>query len=122
MGNGKNLSLPEGSGTLTGTTSGTGFMALCEAGGPEDCYWWASCPDYAGGSLSASTCTGTDFDTVLALQIPSADSVSCANGDSCGLQELMTTTIPPGAGMHVLTVDGDVRSSAGAYTLTYSRP
>jgi hypothetical protein len=118
----RNLSLPEGSGTLTGKTSGSGSMALCEAGGPEDCYWWVSCPDYAGGTLSASTCAGTAFDTVLSLQIPSNDTVSCANGDSCGLQELMTAAIPSGAGMHVLTVDGDVHSSAGAYTLTYSRP
>ena len=120
--NSRNLSLPQGSGTLTGTTSGSPLLSLCEGGGPEDCYWWVSCPDYAGGTLSASTCSGTAFDTVLSLQIPSNDTISCANGDSCGLQELMTAAIPPGAGMHVLAVDGDVRSSAGAYTLTYSRP
>ena len=117
-----NQNLAEGTGTLTGTNSGSGVLAVCEASGPETCYWWVSCPEYAGGSLKASTCTGTTFDVVMSLQIPRTNAVSCANGDSCGLQEAMSTTIPPGAGMHVLTVDGDVRTSTGDYTLVYTRP
>jgi hypothetical protein len=120
--NSVNDTLAAGSGVRTGITTDRGVLSLCEAGGPEDCYWWASCPDYAGGDFTASTCTGTSFDTVLSLQIPRSEAVLCANGDSCGLQESIATTIPPGAGIHVLAVDGDVGISMGAYTLTYTRP
>jgi hypothetical protein len=119
-----NIYLPEGSGSVTGATSGAGELDVCDAVGPEDCYWWVSCPDYAGGDFSASTCTGTDptFDVVLSLQIPRTEAAACADGDACGLQEVMTTKIPTGAGMHVLAVDGNLDSSSGSYTLNYTRP
>ena len=119
---GPSVPLPAGSGTMTGTTSGPTRLTDCEANGPENGYWWTSCPDAAGGTFSASTCTGTDFDVVLALQIPRDGTLVCANGNSCGAQESMTTTIPAGAGINYLAVDGDVVNSAGAYTLIYTRP
>ena len=122
VGSGALLALPPGASSVTGTTKGSGTLAVCEASGPEDCYWWASCPDYAGGAFTASTCAGTTFDSVLSLQVPRTDNTSCANGDTCGQQELMNATIPPGAGIHVLAVDGDVRLSAGDYTLNCTRP
>jgi hypothetical protein len=122
VGTGSNLNLPEGSSSLTGTTGGFGALAACDAVGPEDCYWWTSCPDYAGGDFSASTCGGAAFDVTMSLQIPRIDATTCADGDSCGLQEVMTATLPAGAGMHVLAVDGNNRGDGGKYTLVYTRP
>ena len=117
-----NIHLPEGSSSLTGTTSGFGAIAACEAVGPEDGYWWVSCPDYAGGAFQASTCGGAAFDVTMSLQIPRIDAVDCADGDGCGLQETMISTLPAGAGMHVLAVGGNNRTDSGKYTLVYTRP
>lgn len=116
------IPLPVGTGTLTGSTSGNGRSILCEASGPENVYWWATCPSYAGGPFSASTCNAAAFDVVLALQLPKVGNVVCANGDVCGMQEKLNLTIPPGAGLHALVVDGDTSLHSGAYTLTYTRP
>jgi len=122
VGIGQNLNLPQGSGSVTGTTTGIGMLAACDAVGPEDCYWWVTCPDYAGGAFSASTCNGTAFDVTMSLQIPRIDTTACSDGDGCGLQELMTLNLPVGAGMHVLAIDGNNRGNGGAYTLEYSLP
>jgi hypothetical protein len=126
VGVGSKFNLPAGSGSLTGTLSGTGMLGACEAVGPEQSYWWVSCPDYAGGGFSASTCASADLnlDTILFLQIPRVDALSCADGDSCGLQESMTGTIPAGAGIHSLAVESNNGSghNTGDYTLTYTRP
>jgi hypothetical protein len=45
--------------------------------------------------MTASTCTGTTFDTVLSLQVPSMGVASCADDDpTCGVQSKMAATLP----------------------------
>ena len=123
FGNGTMRTLPQGTGSLTGTTSGIDRSGLCETTGPKDSYWWLSCPSYLGGAFSASTCQGTTWDTALSLQIPRNDVLSCNDDDKdCGMQSTLGTTIPPGAGIHLLTVGGTTGTSMGDYTLTYTRP
>src|SRR5262249_13196624 len=56
VGNGSVETLAAGMNTLMGTTSGTGVRNNCEAAGPDNSYWWMTCPSYAGGAFSASTC------------------------------------------------------------------
>ena len=122
-GGGTLLPVPAGTGALAGTTSGVGNSALCEAGGPEDTYWWSTCPDFEGGDFLATTCAGSSFDTVLALQIPRSGVVACNDDDdACGRQSTVGATLPPGAGLYSLLVDGQVGTSAGDYTLAYTRP
>jgi hypothetical protein len=123
IGNGALTLLPAGSGTSMGTTTGDGFLNGCEAAGPDNSYWWKSCPDYAGGAMTASTCNGAAFDTVLSLQVPRNDIVSCNDDDmACDFQSTLGYTLPPGAGIQVITVDSSTASNSGNYTLTYTRP
>src|SRR5262249_3597384 len=84
--------------------------------------WWQTCPADVGGALQASTCSGTNFDTMLSLQIPGTESVLC-DDDSCqSVQASLTANIPAGAGLFVLSVDGFSLAQHGNYTLTVSRP
>ena len=123
MGNGPVAGLAAGIGSIEGITNGAGPTDVCEAPGPSSSYWWLTCPDYLGGAFSASTCTGTTFDTVLSLQIPRSDLVSCVDDtDPCGTRSSMDATIPPGAGLNVVTVGGGTPSASGTYLLTYTRP
>jgi hypothetical protein len=126
VGIGNSFNMPPGTGTLTGTLSGIGRLGACEAVGPEQSYWWVSCPDYAGGNFRASTCKSADLklDVILFLQTPRNDALVCANGDSCGLQESMTATVPAGAGINSLAVEANNGSghNTGDYTLDYTRP
>lgn len=123
-GSGPASPLPAGTGSVSGTTGeGLPPSGDCQMPGPADTYWWTTCPDYAGGAFSASTCTGTSFDTVLSLQVPRTDSLSCVNDtDACGRQSSLKTTVPPGAGLNVLSLGGGGSVSAGPYVLTYTRP
>ncbi len=118
--------LPRGSSTQSGATvAGNGNIeglgASCEAAGPEDGYWWTSCPADSGGAISASTCDGATWETVLEVQVPGSIPYTC-NVDSCGLQTSLAATEPAGAGLRVVTVDGQSGSDFGPYTLTASRP
>jgi len=124
VGSGPLAGFPPGSGTAYGTTQGRGAVNVCQASGADNSYWWKSCPVYAGGSLSASTCNaGTRFDTVITLQMPGAGTVACADDDpSCGVQSKLAATIPAGAGLYVLTVDGTAGGDQGPYTLKFTRP
>jgi hypothetical protein len=123
VGGGMLLPMPAGTGSFVGVTSGLGTSALCEAGGAEDTYWWTTCPDFAGGDFFASTCGGTTYDTVLAMQIPRSAAVVCNDDDNtCGRQSTVAVTLAPGAGLHSLLVDGQVGTSVGPYTLAYTRP
>ena len=126
-GSGSTSQLAAGSSMPTGTTSGTsggiqGLSPLCLAAGPENSYWWSSCPGDPGGSLSASTCGGATWETVLDLQLPSAAAPYTCSVDSCSLQASLNAMIPAGAGLRVLSVDGQGGTDKGAYTLTVSRP
>jgi hypothetical protein len=121
LGNGPSVTLPQGSSAVQGTTSGTDRSGLCEASGAMDNYWWLSCPDDTGGDVKATTCYGASFDTILGLQIPRVDVLSCNDDDStCGMQSTLFTSVPPGAGVQVLTVGG--ATGSGDYTLVYTRP
>jgi hypothetical protein len=121
VGAGSVAPLGPGAAMASGVTSGQGHLALCEAGGPEDSYWWTSCGGFAGGPFMASTCSGTAYDTLLAVQIPRTGAVVC-NDDACKLQAAITTNLPPGAGLHVLSVDGFTPRHLGAYNLLTTRP
>jgi hypothetical protein len=124
-GGGVLLPLPAGTDALTGTTvkGGVNGTTLCQAIGPDDTYWWATCPDFAGGAFSATTCTGTAFDTVLSLQVPRAGISACNDDDdTCGIQSTVMATLPVGAGLQTLIVDGNLINSYGNYTVTYTRP
>jgi hypothetical protein len=115
--------LPAGSGMVAGNTTGTGIVSQCEAAGPENSYWWKSCPDYAGGAFTATTCHLSTFDTILSVQIPRAGGTSCADDDpACGVQSTVGATVPPGAGLHALTIDGSTPTNAGNYSIMYTRP
>jgi hypothetical protein len=121
VGSGPVAALGPGTSMATGTTSGMGRLSLCEGGGPESSYWWTSCPSFAGGPFMASTCAGTMYDTMLALQIPRTSNLVC-NDDACMFQAAITTSLPPGGGLHVLSVDGFTPRQQGAYTLSTTRP
>jgi hypothetical protein len=121
VGSGAVAALGLGSSVTSGMTSGAGQLSLCEAGGPENSYWWTSCQGFAGGPFMASTCSNTIYDTMLSLQIPRTAALVC-NDDACKLQAAITTNLPPGAGLHVLSVDGFTPRHQGAYTLSTTRP
>jgi hypothetical protein len=121
VGTGSVEQLAQGSSAPTGTTSGFGGLYACEGGGAENTYWWQTCPVDQGGVFQASTCTGTNFDTILSLQIPGTDTVMC-DDDTCSFQSTVTGTIPAGAGLFVVSVDGFSQAKHGDYTLTTSRP
>ena len=124
-GSGSVTPLPSGSTMQSGSTVGSGdiqaISQLCLAAGPENSYWWSSCPSDAGGSLNASTCNGAAFETVLEVQLPASAPYTCSL-DGCSLQSSISSTIPAGAGLRVLSVDGQGGSDKGAYTMTVSRP
>jgi hypothetical protein len=123
VGSGPLAVLGAGAGSLHGTTQGRGAVSLCQSSAPENSYWWSTCPAYPGGSMAASTCTGTTFDTVLSLQVPSTGALTCADDDpACGVQSKLGATLSAGAGLYVLTVDGTTGRDLGSYTLTYNRP
>jgi len=113
--------LAQGSSAPTGTTTGSGLLYACEAGGAENAYWWKTCPADAGGQFLASTCTGTDFDTVLSFQMPRSEGVVC-DDDACSTQSAVGANIPAGAGLYVVAVDGFSQAKHGNYTMTVSRP
>jgi hypothetical protein len=123
VGSGSVTYLPQGPSTLVGTTTGSGLLYECMAGGAENAYWWQTCPADAGGLFLASTCTDTDFDTVLSLQLPATGDVFC-DDDSCGSfqRAAVGANIPAGAALHVIAVDGSSSAQHGIYTLSASRP
>ena len=125
VGSGPSSPLAAGTGSINGITStADGYPPdVCEGPGPSNSFWWVTCPDYLGGSLAASTCTGTTFDTFLMLQSPRTNFVSCVDDtDPCGRQSSMKATVPPGAGLNVLTIAGGDPNASGPYLLTYTRP
>ena len=113
--------------TAMGSTSGTGTSTApnCAcSGGPENGYFWVTCPDNtATVPFYASTCGGATWDTVLDQRSAArTTSVSTCNDDTgvsfpCGTRSTLGSTIPAGAGLHTLLVDG-CNTGAGAYTVT----
>jgi hypothetical protein len=118
--------LPAGVSEQTGATMGqSGNVAeqspSCVAAGPEDGFWWTTCPGDPGGKLVASTCGGATWPTLLATEIPRARTYACAQ-DSCDRQTALTGQVPAGAGLHLLLLDGQEGSAAGTYTMQVTRP
>jgi hypothetical protein len=124
LGNGAAFNLPAGTATLTGTTGGSDSTRTCDMAGPKNSYWWTTCPTDVGGPFHATTCNGSTWDAALILQVPRLnDSPLCADDDPlCGVQATLDGTIPPGAGLAVLTVTGNLMRSFGDYVVTYTRP
>jgi hypothetical protein len=123
--------LPQGTSTQTGATGGEpgnigDESTTCIAAGPENGYWWVTCPDDPGGTLTASTCDGgADWETIVELEMPGSNSYVCAL-DDCpapyGMQSSLSATIPPGAGLRLLAIDGEGGNSLGEYSMTVTRP
>lgn len=115
--------LPNTSGSVSGTTVGKANLstASCEANTPrpESVHFTTTCPGTS--SVSANTCTGTSWDTVLYLKRGAATSTdaSCAD-DNCSLQSRITNASISGANLLWLIVDGFGTSGEGAYTLSYT--
>jgi hypothetical protein len=125
LGNGSVNFLPAGASVTASTsTSGTGRVtSSCGSGGPENTYFWHTCPSAAGGAFSATTCSRASWDTSLAQRSPARTATpSVCNDDACGTQSQLSATIPAGAGVHALYVDGFGSSSSGTYTVSVTRP
>jgi hypothetical protein len=117
------------SGSASGTTAGKANLssASCEANSPapDVGHFFPSCPgrNYA---VTASTCTGTAFDSVLYLRSGAATTADKACSDdasgcgSGGLQSKITGAIVSGATLQWLIVDGFGTTGSGNYTLTYN--
>ena len=125
-GSGTATPLPQGASEQSGTTIGVSGnvnnqSSSCLGAGPEDAYFWTTCPGDAAGQLTASTCGGASWETMLETEVPGATPFKCAL-DTCGMQTALTTNIPAGAGLRVLLVDGQAGTSAGPYTMQVVRP
>jgi hypothetical protein len=126
VGTGSVAQLAQGSSTSTGTTTQFGSLNVCEASGGENSYWWQTCPSDAGGAFVVSTCSATTFDTILSFRVPGTEAVMCDDDDTACLGDqshsTVGATIPAGAGLFILAVDGFSTATYGNYTLSASRP
>ena len=122
------IALPSTSGTVTGTTTGktNHSIAGCEANSaqPDVGYFFLSCPS-ATLTVSANTCTGTAFDTVLYMRSGAASTADVACSDDvsgCGtnFQSRITGATVSGANLNWLIVDGFGQTGNGNYTISYS--
>ncbi len=116
--------LPATSGTVTGTTVGKANLstASCESNTPrpEGVHFTMTCP--GANTVSANTCTGTTWDSVLYMKSGVATAADFACGDdNCSLQSRITNASVSGANLLWIIVDGYGTSGEGAYSLTYSR-
>ena len=132
IGNGALTALAAGTSTPMGTTAGTGRInVMCgtraaAGAGPEDTYYWYTCGTSTGGAFTASTCGRATWDTVLDQRSAGRATVSVCNDDvgttTCGVRSSVSTTIPAGAGIHTLYVDGYNATGLGAYSVSVVRP
>ncbi|MFN0247973.1 MAG: MopE-related protein [Kofleriaceae bacterium] len=117
------VKLPNRSGTVAGTTVGKTHLstASCEANTPrpESVHFSTTCP--GTNTLSANTCTGTSWDTVLYMKVGAATTGDIACGDdNCSLQSRITNASVTGANLLWIIVDGYGLSGEGAYSLGYT--
>lgn len=124
IGNGSLSFLPMGSTPIAmASTSGTGrITSSCGSAGPENTYYWYTCPSFTAAMFSASTCGRASWDTSLAQSSPARATPVVCNDDSCGTQSQLTSTIPAGPGIHALYIDGYSSTSSGSYTIAVTRP
>jgi hypothetical protein len=121
------LALPSTSGTVTGTTTGKANLSIagCEANSaqPDVGYYFLSCPNRSY-AVSASTCTGSAFDTVLYVRAGAATTadVACSDDEpACGTynSKISGATVA-GPNLDWLIVDGFGQTGNGNYSITYS--
>jgi hypothetical protein len=107
---------------FTGTTAATGIVAQSCGGagaGPENTYYFTTCPAFLATSLTASTCGGATFDTVVEQRSTNRASAVCADDSAgCGARSSSAATLPAGAGLHTVYVDGYGTTALGAYSLS----
>ena len=115
--------LPNASGSVAGTTIGKANLstASCEANTlrPDSAHFTMTCP--GANTISANTCSGTAWDTVIYLRrgAATASDTTCAD-DNCSLQSRITNASMSGANLLWLIVDGYGMTGEGAYTLGYT--
>lgn len=121
---GTTTELPQGKSQQSGATQGNSGNVQeegCLAAGPENGYWWATCPSDPGGTLTASTCDGATWETLLTTAMPRASTYACSSG-TCNLQTEISAAVPAGAGLHELFIDGQAANSSGPYVMQVTRP
>lgn len=110
--------------TFTGTTSGAGTLSQsCGANGPgpENTYWFVTCPSFTRTSVTASVCGGATWDTVVEQRSSNRTDEVCVDDTSgCGVSSVTPTTVPEGAGLHTIYVDSYRTTDLGAYSLAVS--
>lgn len=116
--------LPNRSGTVTGTTAGKANLstASCEANTPrpESVHFTTTCP--GANTVSANTCSGTAWDSVLYMKagVATSSDVACDDDSCVGLQSSIANKVINGANLLWIIVDGFGMSGEGAYSLGYS--
>jgi hypothetical protein len=123
VGNGAVTLANAGTGTYSGTTSGaSGVTQACGGGnGPENVFWWKTCPGSLTGTVSATTCSRATWDTVLSIRNGDGVGDGCAD-DSCSLQSTVMGSATGTPGLHAVFVDGFSVTSSGSYSVQITRP
>ena len=119
--------------TLTGSTSGTGTItSTCCSSGPENAYWWVTCPGASATTFQSTSCNPTTGANAAGYNIELAQysalrmtSAVCADdvgaGFACGNGSSLSATVPATtasqAGLNTLVVDGCVQR--GTYSVRY---
>ncbi len=116
-----------GMSTASGRTSGSnGFASeTCGGTGPENGYWWTTCPPTMSGTvtLTAETCGTAEFDTVLHLQNGNGFTACNDNGvNTCSPTSQLSVTYANTVRLHELLVDGFLVGNAGNYSVRVNRP
>jgi hypothetical protein len=118
--------LAMGMSTVTGVTTGTGALtsSTCGGAGPENAWWWVTCPGTGtSAALTAETCDTAAFDTVLYLNTASGFTACNDNGGgTCDVQSRLSAAYSAASRLRALLVDGFTAGAAGAYTLRVNRP
>lgn len=114
------IAIASGAQRIEGTTEGQrdALATSCadRASGPEDVFYFTTCPSDPARIAHASTC-GSSFDTVLEARSADAPAVCDDDGAACDRGSSATLRWPAGAGLHTLVIDGASASERGAYTL-----
>jgi hypothetical protein len=112
------------SGSVNGDTTNTtnqSNSSSCQSNtsSNDQGYYFLSCPG-AAKVVSAETCAGTSFDSVVSLRKGNAGSSDLAcSDDSCSLQSNLPDITITGGGLYWFIVDG-FSTAKGTFTLLYS--
>jgi hypothetical protein len=112
-----------GNGTFTGSTAGASVLAPSipcmnplAGASAEDGLYFTRCPG-ASGTVTASSCTGTTYDSVLYVRAAADADLACVD-DSCGLQTSVSAGYG-GPGLYLIVVDG-YNTAVGSYSVAVS--